>query len=114
MQPSGTPSDFNEALGDSIEETMITLLSREVVDALYAHLRAVYSIQRDEVPRELETFFSTLERTFGVPSTKTISRAITRTFYAKLGLTFPHNPNRTLLECVQEAKTKLQEGEIQL
>lgn len=114
MQPSRTAREFNEVLVESIDETITTLLSREVVNALYLHLQTALSIQKDEVPYRLETLFTTLERTFGLTSSKTIGKAIARTFYAKLGLTFTNNPDRTILEYVEKAKIKLQEREIQL
>ena len=99
---------------ESIDETITALLSREVVDALYAHLQSTHSIAKDEVPYRLETLLSTFERTFGLPSSKTICKAIARKFYSNLWLTFSDNPSRTLVEYVEEAKIKLQEGEGQL
>ncbi len=94
---------------ESIDETITALLSREVVNALYSHLERVHSISKDEMPYRLETLFSTLETIFGGPSSRTISKAIAKKLYAKLGLTFPDihdNPSRTLLEYVEDAKIK--------
>lgn len=79
-----------------------------MVNTLYAHLQTVHSLPRDEVPFKLEALTSTLERIFGA-SSKTIGKAIARKVYAKLALTFPDNPGRTLLEYVEEAKIKLTE-----
>jgi hypothetical protein len=92
---------------ESIDETITALLSRAVVDALYAHLQKFHSIARDEVPYKLDTLSTTLEKIFGA-SSQTITRAIARKFYLKLGLEFTGNPSRTLLECVEEAKMKLE------
>ena len=97
-----------DALLETIDETITALLSRTVVDALYAHLEAIYSISRDEVPYRLDTLFTTLEKIFGVRSSQTITKAIARKFYLKLGLQFTDNPSHTLLEYVDEAKMKLQ------
>ena len=93
---------------ESIDETITAILSRTVVDALYAHLQTVYSISRDEIPYRLDTLYTTLEKIFGVRSSQTITKAIARKFYLKLGLEFTGNPSRTLLEYVDEAKMKLQ------
>jgi hypothetical protein len=113
LQQAELEREFNDILIDSIDESITALLSREVVDALYAHLQSVHSISKDEIPRRLETLCSTLEKIFG-HSYKIICRAITRKFYAKLGLTFFANPGRTLIEYVEEAKIKLGKGEGQL
>jgi hypothetical protein len=98
----------NDALVESIDETITELLSRAVVDALYAHLQTIYFLSRDELPHRLDILLTTLEETFGVPSSHVITKAIARKFYLKLGLEFRGNPSRTLLEYVDEAKMKLQ------
>ena len=100
--------EFNDALVDSIDETIADLLSRTVVDALHTHLQKIYSVSWDEIPYRLDTLFTTLEKVFGVRSSQTITKAIARRFYLKLGLEFTGNPSRTLLEYVDEAKVKLQ------
>jgi hypothetical protein len=99
--------EFNDVLVESIDEAITDLLSRPVVDALYAHLQTNYSISRDEVPCRLDTLITTLEKTFG-SSARIITKAIARKFYLKLGLEFTGDPSRTLLEYIDEAKMKLQ------
>jgi hypothetical protein len=108
LQPPQPSEEFNDALIESIDETITAILSRTVVDALYAHIQTVYSISRDEVPYRLDTLLTSLEKIFGVRSSQTITKAIARKFYLNLGLEFAGNPSRTLLEYVEEAKMKLQ------
>ena len=98
---------FNDALVESIDETITELLSRAVVDALYAHLETFHSISRDELPNRLDVLFSALEKIFGVRGSQTITKAIAKKFYLKLGLEFTDNPSRTLVEYVDQAKIKL-------
>ena len=93
---------------ESIDETITELLSRTVIEALYAHLQTFHSIQRDELPRRLDILSPALEKIFGARGSQTITKAIARKFYLKLGLEFTGNPSRTLLEYVDEAKMKLQ------
>jgi hypothetical protein len=100
--------EFNDILVESIDETITDLLSRAVVDALYAHLQTFHSISRDEVPYRLDTLFTILEKIFGVRGSQTLTKTIAKRFYLKLGLEFTGNPSRTLLEYVDEAKIKLQ------
>ena len=106
LQQPQLSKEFNGALVESIDDTITELLSRTVVDALYAHLQTTYSISRDEVPYRLDTLFTTLEKIFGA-SSKTITKAIARKFFLKLTLEFTDNPTHTLLEYVDEAKMKL-------
>jgi hypothetical protein len=100
---------LNVLLVESIDDAISILLSRDVVDALYVHLQKIHSVSRDEVPCKIETLCAALEKTFGVPSSRIISKVIARRLYAKLGLPFTDNPSRTLLEYVEEAKIKLQD-----
>ena len=99
---------FNDVLVESIDETISDLLSRAVVDALYAHLQTFHSISRDRLPDRLDALLTSLVQIFGDHGTETITRAIARKFYLKLGLEFKYNPNRTLLEYVDEARMELQ------
>lgn len=105
---------FNVLLGESIDETITTLLSREVADALYLHLQKAHNVTKDEVPCKLDIFCSTLENTFGLPSSRTISKVIARKFFVKLGFSFINNSSRTLIEYVEEAETKLRDRGSQL
>jgi hypothetical protein len=98
---------FNDALVESIDETITDLLSRAVVDALYAHLLTFRSISRDELPYRLDTLLAALEKIFGVRGAQTITKAIAKKFYLKLGVEFADNRSRTLIEYVDEAKMKL-------
>ena len=113
MQLSKEIVEFNDALVESIDETISTLLSRQVVEALYCHLDTTYSISKAEIPYRIETVFAALEKTFGPMSSKTIGKVIAKRLYGKLGLAFADNHDKTLQEYVEEAKIKLQSGESQ-
>ena len=102
---------LNDALVESIDETITELLSRTVVDALYVHLATFHSISRDELPHRLDALFPALEKIFGVRGSQTISKAIAKKFYFKLGLEFTDNPSRTLVEYVDQAKSKLEKSQ---
>ena len=97
--------EFNDLLLGSIDETLTSMLSGAVVDALYDYLQRVHYISRGEVPYQLDLLSTTLEKIFGA-SAQPMTNAIARKFYVKLGLEF--NPNGTLLEYVNGAKMKLQ------
>ena len=93
---------------ESIDATMIALFSREVLDTLYGHLQTTYSIEKAQVPYRLETLFAILKKTFWRPVRSLYPKPSLERFYFKLGLEFTDNPNHTLLEYVDEAKTKLE------
>lgn len=98
---------FDDAVVESIDETITGLLSRGVIDALYAHLKTFHSVSREEVPYRLDTLLTALEKLFGDRGTRTITKGVVRRLYLKLGLDFTDDPNRTLLEYVDEARMKL-------
>ena len=106
LQQARTVDDL---LLEAIDETMVNLFSREVDEALYLHLQRFYSVGRHEVPKKLETLCVVLEKTFGGPNSKTISRAIAKRFYAKLELHFPKHVSSslTLSAYVEDAKLTL-------
>jgi hypothetical protein len=106
--------EFNEFLLQSIDETMTALLSPEVANALYLHLRKTHLIQKEQVPYNLETLCHTFEQIFGYASSRTICKAIAKRLYVKLGLPFTNAPTKTLIEFVEEAKGKLEKSEGQL
>ena len=108
MQKLQPGKEFNDALIESIDETITDLLGRAVVDALYAHLQKFHSVSRDELPHRLDALSPPLERIFGVRGSQTITKAIAKEFFLKLGLEFTDKPGHTLPEYVDEAKMKLQ------
>ena len=105
--------NFDNLLVKAIDETMADLFGPVVVQSLHEHLMKFYEVKMDEIPRRLDALSSTLEKTFG-PSSKTISKAIARKLYAKLGLVFYDNPGGTLLENVERARIAVRGGGCQL
>ena len=105
--------NFDNLLVKAIDETVADLFGPIVVQSLHDHLLKFYGVRMDEIPRRLDALTSTLAKTFG-PSSKTISKAIARKLYAKLGLVFYDNPGGTLLENVERARIERRAGGGQL
>ena len=85
---------LNALLVESIDESITSLLSHQVAEALFAHLEA-RSVLKDQISYQLDVFHSTLEKVFG-PSARTVERNITRRLYGRLGLKFIDDPRMTL------------------
>jgi hypothetical protein len=85
---------FNTLLVESIDESLTSLLSHQVADALFAHLEA-RTVTRDQISHQPDMFHYTLERVFG-PSAKTVEKNITQRLYAKLGLKYVEDPRMTM------------------
>jgi uncharacterized membrane protein len=101
------PSDFNGTLCSAIDDTIVEVLGHAVLDALYHVLKTQHGITRDELPYRTETIYHILENAFGVRGARTVGTRIAERFYRNLGLSFYSHEGYTLLDYVEEAKTKL-------
>lgn len=107
MNSPNAIGDFNGLLVECINETIVSLLSRQVADALYARLEKDHSIGKDQLPDRLDMLLSTLEKPFGRRSVEVVGRTIARRFYSKLGLNFYNVSRKNLIEYVEQAKLML-------
>ena len=99
--------DLNDLLCAAIDDTIIELLGKAVLDALYSSLDARYAVRRFELPYRTETLYQLLETGFGVFGAKTVGVSIAQKFYKKLGLTFHSHEGYTLPDYIEAAKTKI-------
>ena len=83
------------------------MLGKTVLIALYGALERRYNVTRDELPYRTDTLFQVLETTFGVHGAKTVGTRIAEKFYRKLDLTFNRHDSYTLVDYVEDAKTKM-------
>jgi len=103
-----SPSDdgFRAAVLESMDETVRTLLSQEVLDALHSNLKAKRSIDPADIPDHLQILSIVLEKFFG-PSSRTIEKRIARRLYSKYGLKFQADESYDLLDYVEAARKAL-------
>jgi len=101
------PTQFNETLCSAIDETIVEVLGKAVLVALYSVLENRYAITRDELPYRTDTLFQVLETTFGVRGARTVGNHIAQKLYRKLGLIFHDHESYTLLDYVDDAKHTL-------
>jgi hypothetical protein len=75
-----------------------------VAEKIFEHLEKFYSVKKDEVPFRLDMLLSALEKNFGSRSSQVVGKAIAMRFYSQLGLEFSDDPQRTLIQYVENAK----------
>ena len=98
---------LNETLCGAIDDTMVEVLGRRVLDTMYVMLKVKYDVGRDELPYRLDTLYQILGNAFPIRTAGVIGTRIALRFYTRLGLTFHDHEGYTLLDYVQEAKSKL-------
>jgi predicted butyrate kinase (DUF1464 family) len=55
---------FEAAVGLAVND-ILTALGENTKQAIYNHLKNVYGLNQDEIPRKIKTFSSAIEETFG-------------------------------------------------
>ncbi|MGD0175598.1 MAG: hypothetical protein ABSC50_02095 [Candidatus Bathyarchaeia archaeon] len=99
-------NEFNLCLVESLNETISSLLSEDVLEAFRSNLKNKRSIHPEEIPENLPTVSIVLEKYFGM-SARTIEATTARRLYAKCGIDFQKNISYQLEDYVEAAKNKL-------
>ena len=86
---------------------LLSIVREQVLTSLYKYLNDQYGISTDEIPYRLDTFFETLERTFGVRGVRTLVRAIARQLFFRYNLRFVEAKNYRLQDYLEDAKKEL-------
>jgi len=105
--PERSSSEFNDEVKLAIDDTISAVVGRQVLNAVYDHLKEHYDVTESEVPYRLDTLFDTLEGTFGFKGALTISRVIARRVYTRMGLRFIELPNYRVQDYLEQAKKEL-------
>jgi hypothetical protein len=104
-KPVDKPDEFTEVLLQAVDYGL--LIPGEIVrSAIYNRIEMSYQVRRDEIPEKLPIFHKALQELLGSIVVATIEKSIARELYGRLGLNFTEHRNWTLLEYVEEAKTK--------
>ena len=104
---TANPERFNQTLLDCVKDGMVAILGDDVLESLFVSLETYQGLSRYEIPRNIDTFFAALEKSFGPPSGKTIGKFIIKLLYARLGLPFDGRANRLLIDYVIDARREL-------
>ncbi|HUK26875.1 MAG TPA: hypothetical protein VLV31_00510 [Candidatus Acidoferrales bacterium] len=100
-------SCFNRTLLDCVDDAAKAILGDQGLEPLFVRLEAYQGLTKDQIPRNLDTFFAALERAYGESTGKTVGRFIIKLLYARLGLPFDGGTNRFLLDYVERARREL-------
>jgi len=76
---------FNELLQEAIDNTLTNTLGENAKKELYIYLKAVLSLDRNNVGRELEAFHTGLRLLFG-SGALSIENAILKELFSRIGL----------------------------
>lgn len=90
----------------TVEEAISEVLGAKAASSIFYYLETYHSVRREELPNNLSTFFSVLEKVFGAGG-RTIGRAVVRKLYVKLALEFVEKPDKELTDYIAEAMKQL-------
>ena len=104
LRMASKSSDFDEILLGSIDEALLSL-GEQARQSIYIHIEKNYKVNRQAIPKELESFQTALEKIFGVGA-RFIEILIMKHLYAKVGcsLSFERNAQLEFLLYVEAAK----------
>jgi len=91
--------EFSQILLDAIDEGF-KILGEGVSDVVYYYLKEDYGLDRSNITKKHETFTKGLENLFGVGAA-IIEREILKKLYAKLGLKYEEDSNKTYTEHIK-------------
>jgi hypothetical protein len=104
---------FNRALIESVEETITTVLGKKVAESFGSYFHAHLGLSGEDIPSHMKELSSTLEGLFGVGGS-VLGRAIVRRLCAKLGLSLVQKRDSSFVECIEDVKKILLEGQGQV
>jgi hypothetical protein len=91
---------------ESVDEALTDMLGHRTVQAVYYYLNQKHSIRPDELPGKIDAFEGICQNLFG-SSRESVSKAIAKRLYSKLGWTFWEATTLGLGDHVYRAKTRL-------
>lgn len=101
-------SQLSDLLVQSVDETIADLLGLRVRKVFYDSLQAERGFDREAIPEHQDSFQQFLDENFGKAS-QTLTKAIAKRFYTKLGWTFVEMPQyelRDYFDLAQKRSTR--------
>ncbi len=104
--PSLSAKTLDSLLADSIDQVLDELLGRKAKEAIYDYLERNYLMARDDMPRNIEKFFSLTDDVFGKGS-KVIARCIMKRLWEQLGWKFVDVPGFKFSDYLEAARARI-------
>jgi len=101
------PVEINRLVIESIDETIVGLLGKRVLEAIYRLIKTNYDTTQYQLPDRLEILRSILASVFNAKVTAIIERKIAINLYQRLDLQFHPFPYCGLKEYVRLAKESI-------
>jgi hypothetical protein len=103
-KPQDPVREFSEILLRAIDSAFLTL-GEFMVEPVYGRLKRSYQVKREEIPEKVPDFHRALQGILGAGA-KVMERQIAEGLYGSLGLVFENHAAWTLVEYVNDAKSK--------
>jgi len=98
--------DFQKALVEAIDESLLVMLGENGKEVVYFRLKHSYALGKEDIPFHPEIFVECLRKIFGSGAVA-VEKAVIRNLYRRLGLKFTEKKNFDFFECLNEAKNCL-------
>jgi len=97
-------TEFDENLLDSIDEVFADVLGEKFKGSFYKLIEQKYQMARPSLPNRLDVLAYVLSAVLGNSAGVVMGGAISKRFYARLGLRFVQKPDHSLQNYVTDAK----------
>lgn len=104
--PDLNAKTLDSLLADSMDQVLGELLGKKAKEAIYDCLERNYLVARDDIPKDIEKFFSLTEEVFGKGS-KTIARCIMKRLWEQLGWKFTDVPGFEFSDYLEAARGRI-------
>jgi len=99
------PAEVGEVVLQAVDDGL--LIPGEIVrTAIYQRLERTYQLRREEIPEKLEIFHQALQDLLG-GGAKVMEKLIAKNLYRRLELTFIEYANWSIVDYVNQAKTRV-------
>lgn len=98
---------LDSLLVESIDEALEGLIGKKAKEAVYDYLERNYSLAREDIPKNIDRFFTLTDTTFGGRGTQTIAKCIAKRLWEKLGWKFEDIKGLEFAEYLELARGRI-------
>jgi hypothetical protein len=101
-----SPKTLDALLSESIDQVLADVLGRKAREAIYDYIERNYSIAREDLPKNVETFLTVTQDLFGRGS-ETIARCLVKRVWERLGWNFKNIPGFEFSDYIEAARARI-------